>query len=82
MMQPCFAQILDLSKLGLQTGAKDPYENNPLPKKAFIYTVNIAVNKLGIIDSVYFSKIENIDLGNVVNLVAIKGTIMAKKTFL
>jgi len=81
MMQMCYSQILDISKFGMQTGVMNSYENNPIPKKAFIYSVNIAVNKLGKIDSVYFSKVENVDLGKVVNLNAIKSNIMANKDF-
>ena len=41
MMQMCYSQILDISKLGMQIGVMDSYENNPIPKKAFIYSCNI-----------------------------------------
>ncbi|MFC4212619.1 hypothetical protein ACFOWA_15570 [Pedobacter lithocola] len=76
-----YAQMLDISKLGLPISVTDEYLNNLIPRKAFIYSINIAVNKLGIIDSIYFSKTENIDLGKAINLEKIKATIMSNTIF-
>lgn len=76
-----YAQMLDISKLGLPISVTDEYLNNLIPRKAFIYSINIAVNKLGNIDSIYFSKTENIDLGKAINLGKIKATIMSKTIF-
>ena len=77
------AQIVDLSKhnLKLGIGFKSTYINNPSIKKAFIFSISISVNKLGKIDSVYFSKIENTELGEAMDINQIKKSIASEKLF-
>lgn len=81
--QICFAQIVDLSKhnLKLGIGFKNAYVNNPLIKRAFIFSISISVNKLGKTDSVYFSNIENAELGDAIDLNQIKKSVIAEKSF-
>ena len=81
--QICLAQIIDLSKhnLKLGIGFKDTYMNNPHIKKAFIFSISVSVNKLGKIDSVYFSKTEDVELKDAMDLDQIVKSVNAEKIF-
>jgi len=79
----CSAQIVDLSKQNLKLGVgfKDAYMNNPYIKKAFIFSISISVNKLGKIDSVYFSKTEDVELKDAMDLDRIRKSVISEKVF-
>lgn len=81
IIQICYAQIIDVSKLKLGIGFKNSYTYDPFIKKAFIFSISVAVNKLGKIDSVYFSKTENVELGNAMDINQIKKSVITEKTF-
>lgn len=81
--QICYAQIIDLSKQNLKLGIgfKDAYMDNPFIKKAFIFSISISVNKLGKIDSIYFSKTEDVELKDAMDINRIKKSIISEKAF-
>lgn len=81
--QICSAQIVDLSKHNLKINIdfKNNYMNNPFIKKAFIFSISVSVNNLGKVDSVYFSKTEDVELKDAMDLTRIKKTTIAEKTF-
>jgi len=81
--QICNAQIVDLSKQNLKLGIgfKNSYVNNPAIKKAFIFSISISVNKIGKIDSIYFSKIENAELGDAMDINQIRKSVISEKAF-
>lgn len=81
--QICSAQIVDLSKQNLKLGIdfKDSYSFHPFIKKAFIFSVNVSVNTLGKIDSIYFSRTEDVDLKDAIDLARIKKSVITEKVF-
>jgi len=81
--QICYAQIIDLSKQKLKLGIdfKDTYMHNPFIKKAFIFSINVSVDKLGKIDSVYFSKTKDVELKDAIDLSGIRKSVITEKTF-
>ncbi|MCZ4225440.1 hypothetical protein [Pedobacter rhodius] len=81
--QICYAQIVDLSKQNLKLGIgfKEAYMNNPFIKKAFVFSISVSVNKLGKIDSIYFSKTEDVELGNAMDINQIRKSVIAEQTF-
>lgn len=81
LMQLSFAQIIDVSKLKLGIDFKDTYMHNPFIKKAFIFSINVSVDKLGKIDSVYFSKTKDVELKDAMDLSGIRKSVITEKTF-
>ncbi|MBE5318393.1 hypothetical protein IM793_04455 [Pedobacter sp. MR2016-19] len=81
--QICYAQIIDLSKQNLKLGIgfKDAYMDYPFIKKAFIFSIIASVNKLGKIDSIYFSKTEDVELKDAMDINRIKKSIISEKAF-
>ena len=79
----CYAQVIDISKQNLKIGIgfKKAYMNNPFIKKAFIFSISVSVNKLGKIDSVYFSKTEDVELKDAMDLDQIVKSVIAEKIF-
>lgn len=79
----CYAQVIDISKqnLKISIGFKKDYMNNPFIKKAFIFSISVSVSKFGKIDSVYFSKTEDVELKDAIDLNRIKKSVMAEKVF-
>lgn len=81
IIQLCSAQIVDVSKLKLGITFKESYMDNPFIKKAFIFSVSVSVNKLGKVDSVYFSKTKDVELKDAMDLARIKKSAFSEKIF-
>jgi len=78
--QFCLAQTVDVTKL-IEITFKNSYINNPYIKKAFIFSVSVSVNNLGKIDSIYFSKTEDVELKDAMDLYRIRKSVNEEKVF-
>ncbi len=78
--QFCLAQTVDVTKL-IEITFKNSYVNNPYMKKAFIFSVSVSVNNLGKVDSIYFSKTEDVELKDAMDLYRIRKSVNEEKVF-
>ena len=78
--QFCLAQTVDVTKL-IEITFKNSYVNNPYMKKAFIFSVSVSVNNLGRVDSIYFSKTEDVELKDAMDLYRIRKSVNEEKVF-